>query len=197
MKIACLFNFRNVELKDAEVVRLEKGYIQVYTGNGKGKTTAALGLGLRAVGSGCKVIMVQFLKGFPTSELRSIEWLNNQFEIIRLVPQDKFFWQLSVEEKEKLKEQLEKEVKRIYQILERALCDVLILDEIFGALSNEMITINQLNELLDLKPEHMELILTGRNAPKKIIDRADLVTEMKPVKHYYEKGVKSRKGIEY
>jgi len=176
---------------------LEKGYIQVYTGNGKGKTTAALGLGLRAVGSGCKVIMIQFLKGSPTGELKSTQWLEGQFEIIRLVPQNKFFWQLTDEEKMILKEQLNNEINRIYQILEEASCDILILDEVFGALNNEMISLSQLNKVFDLKPEHMELILTGRNAPESIIERADLVTEMNPIKHYYEKGVKSRKGIEY
>jgi cob(I)alamin adenosyltransferase len=176
---------------------VDKGYIQIYTGNGKGKTTAALGLGLRAVGSGCKVIMVQFLKGSPTSELISTKLLGNQFEIIRLVAHEKFFWQLTEIEKTSLKQQLDIEIRRVFEILDKNLCDVLILDEIFGALTNEMVTMEQLNQILDLKPEGLEIVLTGRNAPEEIIDRADLVTEMKPIKHYYEKGIKSRKGIEY
>ncbi|PKM94746.1 MAG: cob(I)yrinic acid a,c-diamide adenosyltransferase [Firmicutes bacterium HGW-Firmicutes-1] len=176
---------------------MDKGYIQIYTGNGKGKTTAALGLGLRAVGSGCKVIMVQFLKGSPTSELISTKLLGNQFEIIRLVAHEKFFWQLTEIEKTSLKQQLDIEIRRVFEILDKNLCDVLILDEIFGALTNEMVTMEQLNQILDLKPEGLEIVLTGRNAPEEIIDRADLVTEMKPIKHYYEKGIKSRKGIEY
>lgn len=182
---------------ETEEAKVEKGYIQIYTGNGKGKTTAALGLGLRAVGSGCKVIMVQFLKGFPTSELISTQWLGNQFEIVRLVPQDKFFWQLTNEEKEELKFKLDIEINRVYQIIKEGQCDVLILDEVFGALSNGMVELDQLNELLDIKLDSMEIVLTGRNAPEVIIERADLVTEMNPIKHYYEKGVKSRKGIEY
>lgn len=176
---------------------MEKGYIQIYTGNGKGKTTAALGLGLRSVGSGLKVIMIQFLKGFPTSELISTKLLNDQFEILQLVPHEKFFWQLTDIEKKKLKLQMDQEINKVYQILEKSMCDVLILDEVFGALKNEMLSLEQLTELINLKPEHMELIMTGRNAPETIIERADLVTEMTPLKHYYEKGVKSRKGIEY
>lgn len=176
---------------------MEKGYVQVYTGNGKGKTTAALGLGLRAVGSGLKVIMVQFLKGSSTGELESVKALDGKFEILRIGEQKKFSWQMTEEEKEELRAQIESELPKIIQILKLQVCDILILDEILGTLSSGMISLENVLSILDLKPKTMELVLTGRNAPQEIIDRADLVTEMKPIKHYYDKGVKSRKGIEF
>ncbi|MBC7960091.1 MAG: cob(I)yrinic acid a,c-diamide adenosyltransferase [Vallitaleaceae bacterium] len=176
---------------------MEKGYIQIYTGYGKGKTTAALGLGFRAVGNGLRVMMIQFLKSAHSSEQESIKAFKDVFEIKRLAVHEKFFWQLSAEEKADFRIKLQKELYQIDEILLSGLWDVVILDEIFGALSNGMVTEEQLEKMLHLKPESVELVLTGRDAPERFIEMADLVTEMKPIKHYYEKGVKSRKGIEY
>lgn len=176
---------------------MDKGYIQIYTGHGKGKTTAALGLGFRAVGNGLKVLMIQFLKGSHTSELESIKAFGGAFEIRRLAEHKKFFWQLSDSEKEAFRNEVQKEMHQLDEALQSGQWDIIILDEIFGALSNDMVTTSQLEHLLEIKPDQVELVLTGRDAPASFIEKADLVTEMKPIKHYYDQGVTSRKGIEY
>ncbi|TCT13789.1 cob(I)alamin adenosyltransferase [Natranaerovirga pectinivora] len=176
---------------------MEKGYIQIYTGDGKGKTTAALGLGLRGVGNGLKVIMVQFLKGNHTSELDSVKKLEGSFEIIQIAGHKKFFWQLSLEEKVEYKEKLQEAFKKVSMLMVSNDYDIFILDEILGALKNQMVTLEQVLELMAKKPNKMELVLTGRDCPSELIEKADLVTEMKEVKHYYSTGVKSRKGIEF
>ncbi|TCK98650.1 cob(I)alamin adenosyltransferase [Natranaerovirga hydrolytica] len=176
---------------------MKKGYVQIYTGDGKGKTTAALGLGLRAVGNGFKVIMVQFLKSAHTSELESVKELGNQFEIKQIAGHKKFFWQLTQEEKEAYKEKVQQAFETVNEMVQSGAYDVFILDEILGAIKNEMITIEQVQTLMQMKPESMEMVLTGRDAPQALIESADLVTEMKMIRHYYEQGVQSRKGIEY
>lgn len=173
---------------------MKKGYIQVYTGDGKGKTTAALGLLFRAAGRGFDVKMIQFLKGQDTGELYSIKKFSN-VEIERVAGSKKFFYNLSDEEKELMKQ----EAKKGIQIIERWLqsdVDVLIMDEILGAITNGIVTREEIETILNDRPEGTELILTGRNAPDWLIDRADLVTEMKMIKHYMDKGVMARKGIE-
>lgn len=177
--------------------KLENGYVQVYTGNGKGKTTAALGQGVRAAGDELTVYMVQFLKTFDTGELKSIKKLEPYFKIFRFETPRGFFWTLNNEEKAELKVEVQQEYKFCYDALEKKQCDVLIMDEIMGALSNNLVSVEQMLELIKIKPKSVELILTGRNVPEEIIQAADLVTEMKEVKHYFSKGVVARKGIEY
>jgi len=175
---------------------MKKGYVQVYTGDGKGKTTAALGLGLRAAGCGFKVIMFQFLKGAYSGELDSTPLLDGRFTIIRLGETKKFFGALNEQEKKELKEILQEELKQVEAILISEDCDILILDEIMAALHGELITVEQVCELIDARPGGMELVLTGRKAPQAVIDRADLVSEVRCVKHYMDKGVPARAGIE-
>ena len=175
---------------------MKQGYLQVYTGSGKGKTTAALGLGLRAVGSGFKVIMFQFLKGIYSGEQDSVNMLDEKFKIIRLAESNKFIGALNDEEKEKLKEQLHRELEQVYEALQNKSCDILILDEIMAAIHGNLLTVDEVCALVEARPESMEMILTGRNAPRQILDRADLVTEMSCIKHYMDKGVPARKGIE-
>ncbi len=175
---------------------MEKGYVQVYTGDGKGKTTAALGLGLRAAGRGFKVIMFQFLKGAYSGELDSTLLLDGRFTIIRLGETKKFFGALNEQEKKELKEKLQEELKQVEAVLKSEDCDILILDEIMAALHGELITVEQVCELIGARPGGMELVLTGRKAPQEVIDRADLVSEMRCVKHYMDKGVPARAGIE-
>ncbi len=175
---------------------MEKGYVQVYTGDGKGKTTAALGLGLRAAGHGFKVIMFQFLKGAYSGELDSTPLLDGRFTIIRLGETKKFFGTLNEQEKKELKEKLQEELKQVEAILKSEDCDILILDEIMAALHGELITVEQVCELIDARPGGMELVLTGRKAPQAVIDRADLVSEVRCVKHYMNQGVPARAGIE-
>jgi len=175
---------------------LKNGYVQVYTGDGKGKTTAALGLGLRAVGRGLKVVMFQFLKGAPSGELESTPLLEGRFKIIRLAETKKFFGSMIETEKAELKTRLQAELKQVEDVLAGSACDILILDEIMAAYHGGLISLEEILSLIDRKPPTMELILTGRSAPEAIIARADLVTEMRPIKHYMDKGVPARIGIE-
>ena len=175
---------------------MEKGYLQVYTGDGKGKTTAALGLGLRAVGCGLKVIMFQFLKGAPSSELDSVPLLGGTFRIFRLAESDKFFRELNDAEKEALRVRLRKELARVREVMQKRSCDLLILDEIMAIVNNGLLTVEEVCSLVDARPQEMEMVLTGRSAPQVLIERADLVTEMICVKHYLKRGVEARRGIE-
>ena len=170
---------------------LSRGYIQVYTGNGKGKTTAALGLALRAAGRGMRVAVIQFLKGETSGEQLFADKYH-PFEIIQLNKGNCFrqtFSELRPITGQTLSLAEEKLAKGDY--------DIIVLDEIFTAVSRELITTAQVIDLLDKKPETVELVLTGRKAPPEVIERADLVTEMAVVKHPFSEGVKGRKGIEY
>lgn len=175
---------------------MEKGYVQIYTGDGKGKTTAALGLGLRAAGRGLKVLMFQFLKGAPSGELESAPLLEGRFKIIRLAETSKFFGSMVEAEKAELKTRLKTELRQVEEVLADGYYDILILDEIMAALHGGLLTLEEILSLIDQKPTSMELVLTGRAAPPEIIARADLVTEMRPLKHYMDKGVPARVGIE-
>jgi|LFRM01.2.fsa_nt_gb cob(I)alamin adenosyltransferase len=175
---------------------MKKGYIQVYTGDGKGKTTAALGLGLRAVGHGFKVVMIQFMKGMHTGELEAVEKLKPYFEIRRFGETSKFVFLMSEQEKRELAADIQDELKEIFRIMEENYCHILILDEILGCIQAGLVSEQDVLEILDAKPESMELVLTGRGLTKKIAERADLITEMRAVRHYMDAGVPAREGIE-
>lgn len=175
---------------------MNKGYIQIYTGNGKGKTTAAMGLSIRAAGNGMKVCIVQFLKAWKTGELNSLEKLDN-IDVFRFQTIKKFTWQLNEEEFNALKLEVKKTYDFILEVFEEKKYDVVIVDEIMGALGAKLLTEQEILYLMDRKPETIELVMTGRNPTEAIINKADLVTEMNPIKHYYEQGVKSREGIEF
>lgn len=175
---------------------MQKGYVQIYTGNGKGKTTAALGLGLRAVGRGMKVMVFQFVKGSFSGELESIKKLSPAMQIRRIVETEKFIGSLSAEEKGALKEKARRQFKEVEEFVLASRADVVILDEIMAAIHHGIIEVEDVCRLVAAKPEGVELILTGRNAPAPLMEQADLVTEMTPVKHYYQKGVPAREGIE-
>ena len=177
--------------------RLQKGYVAVYTGDGKGKTTAAVGQAVRSAGNGLKVYMVQFLKTDNTGELETAKIIGENFKIFRFQKQEGFFWTLNEEEKEKVRKEVNKALEFVKDVIDNNRCDVLILDEIMGVIKNNLIKPDIVIELINKKPETMELILTGRDAPESIIDKADLVTEMRNIKHYIEKGVYAREGIEY
>jgi len=174
--------------------RLEKGLVQVYTGDGKGKTSAAFGLALRAVGRGLKVYVIQFIKGgFDYGELHVVERLPN----LKLATfgRGRFITNLPPSEEDvKLAREAFELAKRVVKSGEH---DVVILDEINVALNLKMIKTKDVIPLIKDKPKHVELILTGRYAPVQVIDAADLVTEMREVKHPYTQGVPPRKGIEY
>lgn len=175
---------------------LGKGYIHIYTGNGKGKTTAALGLGLRAVGHGLRVCMVQFLKSAESGELHAVRSLGPKFSIHRFEKKRDFFWKLNEAEKAEVKLEVGEAFKFARQTAFSDGCDILILDEVLGALNNNLLGLDELLEFLRSKPQGLELVLTGRGAPPELLEAADLVTEMGEIKHYYRQGVPSRDGIE-
>lgn len=174
--------------------KLEKGLVQVYTGNGKGKTSAAFGLAIRAIGRGLKVYIIQFIKGgFDYGELYVIGKLPNL--TLKAFGRGKFITAKPPEEEDlKLAEQALKLAK---DVVESDEYDVVVLDEINVALSLKLIDLNEVLELIKRKPDRVELVLTGRYAPEEIIEASDLVTDMKEIKHPFNKGFQSRKGIEY
>jgi len=174
--------------------KLEKGLVQVYTGSGKGKTSAAFGAALRAIGRGLKVYIIQFIKGgFDYGELYSVKSLPN----LKLAA---FGRGRFITESQPLKEdiQLARDGLELAQkVVKSGEYDMVVLDEINVALHLKMISVDDVIQLIRNRPQHVELILTGRNAPAQIVEVADLVTEMKEIKHPYADGVPPRKGIEY
>jgi cob(I)alamin adenosyltransferase len=174
-----------------KVKHMDKGYIQVYTGNGKGKTTAALGLALRAVCSGKKVYMGQFVKSMKYNEANAGQYLPG-FQIEQFGA-GCFF---DREPNKKDIEAAERGLEKIKEVLKRGEYDVVILDEINIAIHYNLLSSKAVIEVIKTKKENVEVILTGRYATDMIIEEADLVTEMKEIKHYYTKGVQARDGIE-
>jgi cob(I)alamin adenosyltransferase len=173
---------------------LGKGYIQVYTGNGKGKTTAALGLALRAAGHGLRTVILQFMKGWiDYGELAGVRMLAPHVEIIQ-TGRDTFVnrGNPDPEDRRLAREGWELAKKTIRD----GKADIVILDEINCAIDFGLLPLEEVLGVIAEKPDGMELILTGRGAPRELIEIADLVTEMKEVKHYYAKGVDARVGVE-
>lgn len=175
--------------------RLSQGMIQVYTGDGKGKTTAALGLACRAVGHGLKVYMIQFLKG--TMEYGEIETAKKlaPYLTIRQMGRGCLLERKDHPEPEDIAGAREG-VALAHEMLRGGDYDIVILDEINVAVDLGLIDTEAVLNLMDERPPHVELILTGRYAPSEIIERADLVTEMVEIKHYYKQGIEARMGIE-
>jgi len=174
--------------------KLEKGLIQVYTGNGKGKTSAAFGLALRAAGRGLKVYIIQFIKGgFDYGELYVVDKIPNV--TLRAFGRGKFITEKPPQKKDV--ELAEQALQLAIDVVKNGEYDVVILDEINVALDLKLIDINEALELIKNKPEHVELVLTGRNAPNQIVEAANLVSEVREIKHPFKEGCKSRKGIEY
>ena len=170
-----------------------KGYVQVYTGDGKGKTTAALGLAMRAAGAGLKTHLAQFVKGMACSELESLK----RFPDLIAVHQYGRGYFLFNDPEEKDIEAARAGFAEVKDIVASGEYDVVILDEINIATYYGLVSVDEVLALIDAKPENVELVLTGRKADPRIIEAADLVTEMREVKHYYAaQGVRGRKGIE-
>ena len=175
---------------------MKNGQIHIYTGDGKGKTTAAMGLAFRASAYDKKIYILQFLKGRKTGERLSAEKFDNiTFE--RANKSKKFFIQMNEEEKKEQKEEIKEIWNKINDLLENSDYEIIIFDEIMGAISNGMVEIEDVKELLENKGKDKELVLTGRNAPQDLIDMADYVTEMKMIKHPFTKNIPAREGIEY
>jgi cob(I)alamin adenosyltransferase len=173
----------------------KRGLVQVYTGNGKGKTTAALGLALRAAGHGLKTYIGQFLKGTDYGELTSVKMLNG-LVTIEQYGRRKFVHvgkKPSKTDVRKAREGLEK----LRNAMISHKYDIIIADELAIAVHFNLLTLEDVLNLIDERPAHVELIITGRNAPQALIERAELVTEMRELKHPYQKGISARKGIEF
>ena len=174
--------------------RLSQGMIQVYTGNGKGKTTAALGLACRAVGYGLKVFIIQFMKGnMRYGEIDTAKKLAPYLTIRQMGRE--CLVRLEKPDPEDIR-CAQEALSLAGEIIRGGTYDIVILDEINVAVDLGLVNKEEVLKLMDERPSHVELIFTGRDAAPEIIERADLVTEMVEIKHYYHKGIQSRKGIE-
>ena len=178
----------------------ERGLILVNTGNGKGKTTAALGVVLRAVGQGFKVLILQFIKsGNGYGELAGLAKLGDQVEIRSMGKGFIYYKRDEVGEAElsRHKEAVQVACRTLVEEVNSDKWDLIVMDEINNAINYELIDVHSVVEMLKNKPKRLHVVLTGRYAKPEIIDMADTVTEMKVVKHAYEKGIKAAKGIEF
>jgi len=174
---------------------MEKGLIEVYTGDGKGKTTAVIGLACRAIGHNLKVCYIYFHKN-PE------RWGYGEFKILKKIGVDVFGFakehpHFDKVEKEKLREECLKGIEFIKKIYEEKKYDVIICDEILISLRDGFLEEEEIIKIMEEKPENVELVLTGRYITEKIIEKEDLVSEIKKIEHPYDKGIKSRKGIEF
>ncbi|MGC8662975.1 MAG: cob(I)yrinic acid a,c-diamide adenosyltransferase [Thermoplasmata archaeon] len=190
-------------------MRLKQGLIEIYTGNGKGKTTAAIGLAIRASGYGLNVYIIHFMKSKKYGESRSIKKFENIKEIYLGKP---YFITKDPKIKENFKdvvvfepghppddyrELIKKGIEKVKKILRSGKYDIIILDEIITANYFDLISIEEIKSIIKEKPSNVEIVLTGRYASKELIDLADLVTDMQEIKHPYQKGILARRGIEY
>jgi len=169
-----------------------QGLIQVYTGDGKGKTTAALGLALRAAGAGLKVFIGQFLKGAEYSEIKAMRQLAPGIEI-KQYGRRCFIKDKPDEEDIRLAQNGLREMESVIQSGDY---NLVILDEANIAVYYNLFSVDELLKVVQNRPKQVEIVITGRNADSRIIAAADLVTEMREIKHYYQKGIAARLGIE-
>ncbi len=192
----------NITTKDFDLINPnweQHGYIQIYTGNGKGKTTASLGLAMRALGRNWKVLIIMFTKGGDNyGELKSFRNLSDEIKnklTIKQAGLDRIVYAHNKSDDD------EKEIKKGWEIAKKAIKNneyqLIILDEINIAIDLKILDVDEVIEVLKNKPQSMEIVLTGRNANKKIIEIAHLVSEIKPIKHYWDTGINARKGIEF
>ena len=175
---------------------MEKGLIHIYCGDGKGKTTAAMGLAIRAAGREKKVFITQFLKSGKSGELVSLEKLKEYITFLPGRPVNKFVWNMNDEEKIEAKREHTARFNEIIDIIKNEDYDLLILDEIIATINNGFIELNKVIEFLKNKPETLEVVMTGRDPKEELIELANYVTEMKCIKHPFKEGIPSRVGIE-
>ena len=176
---------------------MEKGLVIVYTGKGKGKTTSALGIALRAVGYGKKIAMIQFIKGsWHYGEMDSSKRLEPEFEMIAV---GKGF--VGILDDKSTKEEHENVANEALKISKEKMIsgdyDIIILDEVNYAVNLNLVKIEEILSLIKSKPDNIDVILTGNYAKRELIEIADLVTEMKEIKHPFQKGIKAKKGIDF
>lgn len=173
-----------------------KGLVHIYAGDGKGKTTAALGLGIRAWGRGLKVLLVQFLKGAESGELKALERLSPGFEVLRGENPIKFICDMNKKELEEAGNVQRKLFGEAVSRIKEGTYDVLIMDELLGVIEDGMLEIQRVIEFINTKPGKTELVITGVRVPKELSELADYYSEIRCMKHPMAKGIKSRKGIE-
>ncbi len=171
------------------------GLIHIYCGDGKGKTTAAVGLAVRCAGRGNKVLLVQFLKSRDSGELYSLAKLPD-IEVMRGKESKKFTFQMNEEEKHALLIEHNKMFEQVLAKIKNGGYSLLILDEVIGALNAKVFEMPKLIEFLRHKPENLEVVLTGRNPAPELVEIADYVSEIRKVKHPMDKGIMAREGIE-
>lgn len=171
-----------------------RGYVQIYTGGGKGKTTAALGLALRAAAHGLRTCIVQFMKGQQYGELDAVRMTGGLVTIEQFGHPD--FCTFGKEPDPADVERARAGLKRVHEVMDAGSCNILVADELATACLFRLVTEEDVLVVMRDKPDGMELVITGRGATERMIEEADLVTEMREVKHYYVKGVGAREGIE-
>ncbi len=176
---------------------MERGLIHIYTGDGKGKTTCAVGLCVRAVGQGLNVLFVQFFKHnkTPSGEKETIQRFLPQIELIRSDVRHPMFDKTVTDRS--LRTHILRTFETIKERLRHKAFDLLVLDEIMGVINGGWMRLDELLDFLEKKPPRLEVVLTGRDAPYELVRRADYVTEMLKIKHPYDSGTGARKGIEY
>ncbi len=174
---------------------IETGLIHIYCGDGKGKTTAAMGLALRCAGRGCPVVVVQFLKDGTSGECRILAKLNN-VALFAANPCGKFSWQLTDDERFRTANALQRMFEAASGFAVKKSARLLVLDEACGASAAGLLDENILLGFLDNRPKGMEIVLTGRSPSDKLMERADYITEMIKIRHPYDKGLAAREGIE-
>lgn len=173
---------------------MNKGLIHIYCGDGKGKTTAAVGLAVRCAGAGGRVLFFQFLKGNTSGEIKALSGIA-EIDVISGIDNMKFVWKMTDSEREKARE----DYIRIFSDIQKRASeyDLVILDEIIPALKYNFIKENELIRFMESKPDKVELVLTGRDPSDELLSAADYVTEMKKIKHPYDIGIAARRKIEF
>ena len=174
-----------------------KGLIHLYYGDGKGKTTAALGLALRAAGCGKNVVIVEFIKNWTCGEHNSISQISNIVLFRGKAAGGKFIHEMTDEEKQETKESQDESLKNALALIEAGKCDLLILDEAIDAHRLGVLDAGLLEELIYNKPDMLELVITGHNPDERLLIQADYITEMVKRKHPYDEGISARQGIEF
>lgn len=175
--------------------RKMKGYTHIYCGDGKGKTTCATGLAIRAAGNQMNVLFLQFLKNNQSCELKILNQID-QIDIISCKKEFGFFWNMTEEQKKEARQAYTALLQEAIQKATSEFYDMIVLDEIMATLSHNLIEETILLDFIRNKPESLEIVMTGRNPSENLLELADYVSEIKKIKHPYDKGIFARKGIE-